>query len=61
MFVHQKENPQKPPTKVKRNREEMETTLEYRKKVATNFPRSALKRKNKIEKGGASGSGMKRE
>jgi hypothetical protein len=27
LFVHQKDNPQKPPTKVKRTREEMQTTL----------------------------------
>jgi hypothetical protein len=31
----------------------METTLENRKKVLTNFPRSALKRKNRVEEGGA--------
>jgi hypothetical protein len=33
MFVHQKENPQKPSTKVKRSRGEMQTTLENRKKA----------------------------
>jgi hypothetical protein len=59
--VHQKENSQKPPTKVKRTREEMQTTLENRKKVATDSPKSALKRKNKVEERGASGSRMKEE
>jgi hypothetical protein len=39
----------------------MEITLENKKKVTTYSPRSALKRKNKIEEGGASGSRMKRE
>jgi hypothetical protein len=46
--VHQKENPHKPPTKVKRTREEMQTTLNKKKKSRLNFPRSALKRKNKV-------------
>jgi hypothetical protein len=46
--VHQKENPQKPSTKVKRTREEMEPTLENKKKATTNSPRIALKRKNKV-------------
>jgi len=59
--VHQKENPQKPPTKVKRTREEMEITLKNRKKVVTKSPRSNLKRKIKIEEGGASCLRMKRE
>jgi hypothetical protein len=44
LFVHQKENPHKPPAKVKRTREEMLTTLENRKKVATDFPRNSLKK-----------------
>ncbi len=35
--------------------------LENRKKAVANSPKSALKRKNKVEKGGASGLGMKRE
>jgi hypothetical protein len=35
--------------------------LENKKKVATNFPRNALKRKNKVEEGGASGWGVKNE
>jgi hypothetical protein len=47
VFVHQKDNPHKPPAKVKRIREEMLTTLENKKKTAANSPRSALKRKNK--------------
>jgi hypothetical protein len=33
LFVHQKKTPQKPPTKVKRTREEMLRTLENKKKV----------------------------
>jgi hypothetical protein len=35
--------------------------LENIKKVATNFPRSAFKRKNKVEEGEALGLGVKRE
>jgi hypothetical protein len=35
--------------------------LENRKKVATDSPQSALKRKNKVEEGEASSLGMKRE
>jgi hypothetical protein len=35
--------------------------LENKKKVATYSPRSVLKRKNKVEEGGASGLGVKRE
>jgi len=31
--VHQKENPQKPLAKVEKNREEMQTTLEDKKKL----------------------------
>jgi hypothetical protein len=53
LFVHQKENPWKPLTKVKRIREEMYTTLDNRKKVVVEFPRSALKRKNKAKESGA--------
>jgi len=52
--VYQKENPQKPQIKVKRTREEMQTTLENKKKVATNSPRSVFKKKNRVEEGGAS-------
>jgi len=59
--VHQKDNPQKPPAKVKRTREEMQITLENKKKTAIDFPRSAFKRKNKVEEGGTSDSRMKRE
>jgi hypothetical protein len=58
--VHQKDNPQKPSAKVKRTREEMQTTLENRKKAVTDSPRSVVKRKNRIE-GGALGLRMKRE
>jgi hypothetical protein len=39
----------------------MQTTLENKKKVVANFPRSALKRKNKIEEGRALSLGVKRE
>jgi hypothetical protein len=39
----------------------MQIALENREKVATDFPRSALKRKNKVEEGRASGLGVKRE
>jgi hypothetical protein len=39
----------------------MQTTLKNRKKAATNSPRSVLKKKNKVEEGGALGSGVKRE
>jgi hypothetical protein len=53
LFVHQKENPQKPQFKVKRTRKEMQTTLENIMKVTIEFPRSALKTKNKVEEGGA--------
>ncbi len=59
--MHQKDNPHKPLAKVKRTREEILTTLENRKKTIVDFPRNALKRKNKVEEGGALGSGVKRE
>jgi hypothetical protein len=59
--VHQKDNPQKPPAKVKRTREEMETPLKNRKKATIDFPRSVFKKKNRIEEGGASSLGVKRE
>jgi len=41
--------------KVKRTREEMQTTLENRKKDAIGSPRSVFKGKTKVEEGGASG------
>jgi len=47
--------------KVKKTREETQTTLVNIKKIVTNSPKSALKRKNKVEEGGALGSGVKRE
>ncbi len=59
--MHQKDNPQKSPTKVKRTREEMRTSLENRNKAITDFPRSVFKMKNKVEKARASGSRVKRE
>jgi hypothetical protein len=61
LFVHQKDNPHKPLTKVKITKEEMKITLENIKKVVTYYPISALKRKTIVEKGGALGVGMKRE
>jgi len=61
MFVHQKDNPLKPLAKVKRTREKMQTTLENRKKVVADFPRSVIKRKNKVKEGGALGLGVKKE
>jgi hypothetical protein len=59
--VHQKDNPQKPPSKVKKIREEMKTSLENKKKVIIHSSISALKNNNKVEDGGASGLGVKRE
>jgi hypothetical protein len=38
----------------------MQITLENRKKVATNSPRSAFKRKNIVKEEGASSSNVKR-
>jgi hypothetical protein len=46
MFVHQHENPWKPPTKVKRTKEGMQTTLDNKKKATIDYPRSAFKRKS---------------
>jgi hypothetical protein len=48
-------------TKVKRNRDEMQTTLKNRKKATTYSPRSVFKRMNKVEEGGASSSKVKKE
>jgi hypothetical protein len=59
--VYQKDNPRKPLAKVKRTREEMQTTLDNRKKATTNFPRSDFKKNNIVEEGGALGLGMKKE
>jgi hypothetical protein len=50
--MHQKDNPQKPPVKAKRTKEEMQTTLDNRKKATTNFPISDFKKKNIVEEGG---------
>jgi hypothetical protein len=61
MFFHQKENQRKPLAKVKRTREEMHITLKNRKKATVESPRSAFKRKNKVQKGGTSGLGVKKE
>jgi hypothetical protein len=47
--------------KVKRTREEMQTTLENRKKYVAGSPRSVFKEKTKSEEGRASGSRIKRE
>jgi hypothetical protein len=56
-----KGEPHKPLAKVKTTREEMKTTLENKKKVASNSPRSAFKRKNRVEEGGAPSSRVRRE
>jgi len=61
LFVHQKDNPHKPPAKVKRIREEMLRALDNRKKIAVDSSRRAFKRKNRIEEGGVLGSRMKKE
>jgi len=61
LFIHQKENPPNPLVKVKRTREEMQTTLENRKKAVANSPKSVIKRTNKVEEGGASSLRVKRE
>jgi hypothetical protein len=39
----------------------MQGTLENKRKVATESPRSVIKRKNKVEEGGASRLGVKKE
>jgi hypothetical protein len=39
----------------------MQRTMENKKKVTTNFPRSASKRKNNVEEGGASTLKVKKE
>ncbi len=49
-----KTNPQKPQTKVKRTREEMQVTLENKRKVIAKSLRSVLKRNNRVEEGGTS-------
>jgi hypothetical protein len=46
--------------RLKKTREEMQTTLEDRKKVAVDSPRNVLKKKNRVE-GGVLGSKMSRE
>ncbi len=60
MFVNQKENPQKPSTKVKRTKEEMQITLRTKRRLQQT-PRNVLKRKNIVEEGGTLSSEMKRE
>ncbi len=59
--MHQKDNPQKPPAKVKRTREKMQTILENRNKIVTNFPINVLKKNNKVEEGRDSGLRVKKE
>jgi hypothetical protein len=54
--MHQKDNPRKPLAKVKRTREEMQTTLEKIKKATTDSPISAFKKNNKVKEEGASSS-----
>jgi len=46
---------------VKKIREEVQTTLKNRKKIAIDSPRSAFKRKNRVEERRASSSRVKRE
>lgn len=46
---------------MKTTREEMQTTLENKKKVAIESLISAFKRKNTVEEGGTSSSRIKRE
>jgi hypothetical protein len=58
--VYQKESPHKTLAKVKKTREEMQTTLENKKKVIIDSSRNALKRKNKVE-GKTLGSLVKKE
>jgi hypothetical protein len=48
--VHQKENPQKPPAKVKRTSKEMQITLENRKKTTTNLQEVFLRREKELRK-----------
>jgi hypothetical protein len=45
---------------VKRTKEELHVALENRKIITTKSPRNVLKRKNIIEEGGASKSGVKK-
>jgi hypothetical protein len=40
---------------------EMQITLENKKKTTTESPRSVIKRKNKVEEGGALESGVKKK
>jgi hypothetical protein len=48
--VHQRDTSHKPPAKVKRTKEEMQTILKNKKKVAANFPINVLKRRTKLRK-----------
>jgi hypothetical protein len=52
--MHQKDTPHKPLAKVKRTREEMQTTLEKIKKATTDSPISAFKKNNKVKEGASS-------
>jgi hypothetical protein len=61
LFIHQKGNPQKLHAKVKKTRKYLQVALESRRKVATESPKNVLKRKNKVEEGEATGSGVKKE
>ncbi len=61
LFIHQTENPHKPHAKVKRTRKEMQATLENKRKDIVESLRSALKKKNKVEEGGALRSIIKKE
>ncbi len=54
LFFPQKNNPQKPQTRVKKPIEDMQATLVNRRKTTAKFPKSVLKRNNKVEEGGTS-------
>jgi len=47
--------------RLKKTRKKMQTTLENKKKVTIDFPRSVFKKKIKVEKRGVSSSRVKKE
>jgi hypothetical protein len=51
LFVQQKENPQKPQAKAKKTKEEMQASLDNRRKVTVKSLKNVLKRKNRAEEG----------
>jgi hypothetical protein len=50
LFVHQKENPQKPQAKVKSTRNVFEVALESRRKATTNLQKVFLRGRTKLKK-----------